>query len=347
MVDGGPSQDLGLLFQYEYPISKQLEFVQYAERKGFEQVWQTEYRLGRDAVTPTVAYATVTDEIQVGLGVINPWTRNAALIAQTLSTMTELAGPDRVNGGLGAWWDPLASNVGIDRHRPLRAMREHVESIRALLDGEEVSYDGEFVSLDGVSLEFEHHEAGPPLSSQVYVGATGFTMLELTGEFADGCLGNYLATPTYNERAFEALATGAERAGRSVDDVDRSQLLVCAMDEDYDAAVAAAKRFFLEYYAPRPTVSDARKVSGIEQAVVDDMMAELGGWPADESAIKDALEVIPEELVTSVTICGTPADCRERVAEYAATDFCQCPVLAPITDNVPAIVDAFAEFEAE
>lgn len=341
MTRASQSRRPGLMLQYDFSIAEQIDFVTRAERRGFSQVWQSEYRLGRDAVTPTVAYATETDQIQIGLGVVNPWTRNAALTAQTLSTMSELAGADRVMGGLGAWWDPLASNVGIDRHKPLRAVRETVEAIRMLLDGTDASYDGEFVTLDEVSLSFDHHDEQPPLSTGVFVGATGFKMLELTGQFADGCLGNYLVDTVYNKQAIEALGRGADRSDRSVDELDRSQLLVCAMDDDYDAAVASAKRFFLEYYAPRPSVSEARQVAGIRQEVIDDMMVELGNWPADERRISDALEVIPDDLVTNVTVCGTPEDCRERVREYSDTEFCQCPVLYPVTENVNEIIDVF------
>jgi alkanesulfonate monooxygenase SsuD/methylene tetrahydromethanopterin reductase-like flavin-dependent oxidoreductase (luciferase family) len=342
MTDDEKLPPLGLMCQYQYPISRQVELVQYAERKGFTQAWQSEYRLERDAVTPAVAYASATQDISVGLGVINNWTRNTALIAQTMSTITELAGPNRVLGGIGAWWDPLASRVGIDRRRPLRAVRETVETVRLLLDGETVTYDGEFVSLEDVAVEFEHHDEDPPLSTDVYVGATGFKMLELTGQFADGCLGNYVVSPGYDERALEALERGAERAGRSLDQVDRSQLIAVAMDEDYDEAIAGGRRFFLEYFAPRPTVSEVRSGS-VPQDVVDAMMDELGEWPADEPAIEAALEVIPEDVVKEVIACGRPAECRERVREYVETGFCQCPVLYPVNGNVEAVVDAFAE----
>jgi alkanesulfonate monooxygenase SsuD/methylene tetrahydromethanopterin reductase-like flavin-dependent oxidoreductase (luciferase family) len=329
--------------QYDNPITTQLEYVTLADQRGFSEVWQSEYRLGRDAVTPAVAYATVTDTVQVGLGVINPWTRNTAVIAQTLSTMAELAGPSRVAGGIGAWWDPLASQVGVDRGNPLRAIRETVEAVRQLLDGETVTYDGSYVSLDDVSLEFGHHDDDPPLDASVYVGATGFTMLQLTGEFADGCFGNYLTSPTYNERAYDALATGADRADRHPDDISRSQAIAVSMHDDYDTALRHARRFILEYYAPRPTVTEPRVESGLTQAIIDDMMDALGGWPADEDVIESALETLPEDVVTEIVACGTAPDVRERVHEYADTTFCDTPVIYPVSQNEEAVIEAFAD----
>ena len=49
---------------------------------------------------------------------INNWTRNIGLLAATFLTLDDLA-PDRIICGIGAWWDPLAKNVGIDRKKPL------------------------------------------------------------------------------------------------------------------------------------------------------------------------------------------------------------------------------------
>lgn len=337
------SRPLGLMCQYDNPIPTQLEYVKRADRRGFSEVWQSEYRLGRDAVTPTVAYATVTDHVQVGLGVVNPWTRNTALLAQTLSTMTELAGPGRVAGGIGAWWDPLASQVGVDRGNPLRAIRETVEAIRALLDGDTVTYDGAYVSLDDVSLEFGHHDDGPPLDASVYVGATGYTMLQLTGEFADGCFGNYLTSPAYNERAFDALTRGTDRADRRPDDVRRSQAIAVSMNDDYDDALRDARRFILEYYAPRPSVTEPRVESGLTQGVIDDMMDALGDWPADEPTIETALETIPEDVATGLVATGSAANVVERVHEYADTTFCETPVVYPVSGNETAVIDAFAD----
>ena len=105
---------VALYLQDAHPIRDGMEYAKYAEEKGFEAVWQAESRLVRDAIVPMAAFAAVTDKIKIGSGVINNWTRNAALIAATYLTLDDLA-PDRVYYGIGAWWDPLATQVGIHR----------------------------------------------------------------------------------------------------------------------------------------------------------------------------------------------------------------------------------------
>ena len=111
-----------------------------------------------------------------------------------------------------AWWDPLATKVGVSRVRPLKVMREVVDVVRALLANETVTFEGEFVSLDGVELDYVYQERKPK-DVPIYIGATGMKMMELTGEIADGVVLNYLVSPDYNNRAMEALQKARRKLG--------------------------------------------------------------------------------------------------------------------------------------
>ena len=124
---------VALYLQDAHPIREGMKLAQFAEKHGFEAVWQAESRLVRDAIVPMAAFAAITERIKVGSGVINNWTRNIGLLAATFLTLDDLA-PDRIICGIGAWWDPLASKVGITRRKPLSAMRETVDVLRQLLD---------------------------------------------------------------------------------------------------------------------------------------------------------------------------------------------------------------------
>jgi len=126
------TERVALYLQDSHNLRDGLEYARYAEEKGFEAVWQAESRLVRDAIVPMAAYAAVTNKIKVGSGVINNWTRNIGLLAATFLTLDDLA-PNRILCGIGAWWDPLARNVGIERRKPLTAMRETVEVMLGLL----------------------------------------------------------------------------------------------------------------------------------------------------------------------------------------------------------------------
>ena len=160
-----------LYLQDMHPVRQGMEYARYAEERGFEAVWQAESRLVREATVPMAAYAAVTSRIKIGSGVIPIWTRNVGLLAATFATLDELA-PGRMILGLGAWWEPLASKVGVDRRRPLRAMREVVESTRRLLAMERVTYHGDFVHLDDVEIDIVHGDRSPK-HVPIYVARRG------------------------------------------------------------------------------------------------------------------------------------------------------------------------------
>ncbi|MGH9389155.1 MAG: LLM class flavin-dependent oxidoreductase, partial [Vicinamibacteria bacterium] len=254
---------VALYLQDAHPLADCLRYAKYAEERGFEAVWQAESRLVRDAIVPMAAYAAVTSRIQVGSGVINNWTRNIGLLAATFLTLDDLA-PNRILCGIGAWWDPLARNVGIERTKPLVAMRETIEIFRRLLRMENVTFEGEFHHVRGIELDVIHGRR-EPRNVPVFIGATGDKMLELTGEIADGCLLNYCVPPSYNDRALELLSKGAARAGRKLEDIDRPQLIVCSVDRDRDRAIEGAKGLITQYLAQQPHIA---KASGVSEETV-------------------------------------------------------------------------------
>ncbi|MCL4423299.1 MAG: LLM class flavin-dependent oxidoreductase [Actinobacteria bacterium] len=329
------SQPVALYLQDAHPIREGMELARYAEAKGFQAVWQAESRLVREATVPMAAYAAVTDRIKIGSGVVNNWTRNPALLAATFSTLDDLA-PGRVILGIGAWWDPLAAKVGVKRQKPLLAMRETVEAVRALLNDETVTYEGEFVHLDGVELDYVHQERKPK-QVPIYIGATGMQMMELAGEIGDGVVLNYLVSPSYNSEAMYHLERGAARASKSVDELDRPQLVVCSLDEDRTAALDAARLLVTQYLGQQPHIMAA---SGVPASLLD-QISEILSWPATKEQIEAASKLVPDEVVQMITASGTPKECREKVDQYRAAG-CTCPVLYPLGDDVRAMIDAFA-----
>src|SRR2546429_6557662 len=148
---------VALYLQDAHPLRDGMRYAQLAEDAGFEAVWQAESRLVRDATVPLAAFGAVTERIKLGSGVVSMWVRNPAFLAATFSTLDDLA-PGRVILGVGAWWDPLAKKVGVSREKPLRAMREIVTAVRALLAGETVTYHGEVVEMDRVEPHHAHPE---------------------------------------------------------------------------------------------------------------------------------------------------------------------------------------------
>ncbi len=326
---------VALYLQDAHPLADAIEYVKYAELCGFEAVWQAESRLVRDAIVPMAAFAAVTSRIKIGSGVINNWTRNAAVIAATFLTLDDLA-QDRIYCGIGAWWDPLAAKVGIKRRKNLLAMREVVTVVRRLLNRERVSFDGEFAQMDDVELDVVHGRK-EPRNVPIYIGATGPKMMALTGEIADGAVLNYLVSPKYNEMAMAQLEIGAKKAGKSIDDVDRPQLVVCSVDSDRGAALDGARKLVTQYLGQQPHIM---KASGVSQDLLDEINQVLT-WPATEEQILEAMKLVPDDVVQMITASGTPAEVKSKVREYIAAG-ATCPILYPLGDDVRLMIDTFA-----
>ncbi|HWR65139.1 MAG TPA: LLM class flavin-dependent oxidoreductase [Bellilinea sp.] len=330
------TERVALYLQDAHDLRDGLDYVKYAEQRGFEAVWQAESRLVRDAIVPMAAYAAVTSTLKVGSGVINNWTRNIGLLASTFLTLDDLA-PDRIICGIGAWWDPLARNVGIDRRKPLTAMRETVTILRRLLNMERVSFDGEFVHVSGIELDVVHGRR-EPRNVPIMIGATGDNMMELAGEISDGAVLNYCVEPSYNAKALELLDAGAKKSGRRVDDIDRPQLVVCSVDMNHDKAIDTSRGLLTQYLAQQPHIA---KASGVSMDIVEKIQSILG-WPATKEQINQAKYLVPDDLIGRITASGTPDEARAKVNEYRKNG-CTCPILYPVGGDVKLLIDTFAQ----
>jgi 5,10-methylenetetrahydromethanopterin reductase len=228
--------------------------------------------------------------------------------------------------GIGVLWEPMATMMGIIRKNILKAMHEHVEDMKT------VDVDGEFVKLHNV------HLSKAPISIPIYIGATGFNMMELASEIADGVLLNYLVSPTYNKQALKFLSKGAAKVGRKSTDLDRPQLVACPIYEDADRAIDAGRRVVTEYLFLEPHIM---KASGIKTDVLEAIHKTLGSWPPRADNFQEALTLVDDDLVRSVCAAGTSEDCKQKVREYVAAG-CTCPLICPISGSVESMIETFS-----
>ena len=86
------------------------------------------------------------------------------------------------------------------------------------------------------------------------------------------------------------------------------------------------------------------KASGVDESLLEEIGRVLT-WPATPEQIEQAMALVPDEVVQLITASGTADECRAKVQEYVDTG-CTCPVLYPLGDDVPAMIDAFATVTA-
>jgi 5,10-methylenetetrahydromethanopterin reductase len=331
-----PHQPLAIYLRDKHSIPDEFAFARYAEERGFDAIWQADTRLARDCVSMMGALAAITTRVKIGSGVLPIWPRNVATLAATYSTLWEMA-PGRIICGLGAWWEPITSKVGIQRVRPLQAIREHVTVLRKLFAREVVTWNSEFINLDEVELDIIHGDASPR-AIPIYIGATGDKMLELTGEIADGVVLNYMVSPVYVRRAIGHLRVGAERARRTFDALERPELIVVSMGQNRKEALDLPRELLVQYLGQEPHIMEA---SGVGEELLDQVHAVLS-WPTTKEKIRAAMHLVPDEAVQLVSASGTPTECVDKVKEYLAAG-CTCPIMYSLQDDVRPMIDVFAE----
>ncbi|HCB48837.1 MAG TPA: LLM class flavin-dependent oxidoreductase, partial [Chloroflexi bacterium] len=157
------------------------------------------------------------------------------------------------------------------------------------------------------------------------------------GEIADGVCLNYLVNPAYNLRAMDALERGAKLAGRSLDDIDRPQLMICSVDYDRKKALDGARKMMTQYLGQQPHLM---KASGVSQELLDEIH-EVLTWPATDEEIESAMHLVPDDVVQMCTASGSPEEVKAKVREYIDNG-CTCPILYPLGD-ARLMIDVFSE----
>jgi 5,10-methylenetetrahydromethanopterin reductase len=168
------------------------------------------------------------------------------------------------------------------------------------------------------------------------IGATGPKMMELTGAISDGAVLNYCVPPDYNHEALEQLERGAKSAGRTLDDIDRPQLIVCSVHDDQQVALDGARELLTQYLAQQPHIA---KASGVKPEIVENIQSILG-WPATKEQVRQAMPLVPDDLVNRITASGTPEQVKAKVRQYMENG-ATCPILYPLGD-VKLMIDTFA-----
>ena len=295
--------------------------VRRAEAAGYDELWTGE-TTGPDGFTPLALAAAWTDRMMLGTGVVNPFTRGPAVLAQHAAALQDASG-GRFKLGLGA-----SSNVIVERwnevpfEKPLSKVRAAVEALRPVL-----SNTGR--GPGGFKLE-----QPPETPIPIYVAALRDKMLRLGGEIADGTFVNFL--PLSGADHVVARIREGERAGGKE---EGSSDVVCRfflIPQSREEGIGLARWMFAAYGTVPVYEAFFRSLGWGEQ--LDPMVT---AWrDGDRQA---ALERAPDALIEEIFVFGTPDEQRARLEEFAArgiTNLVLTPIAGP--EDLPGLIDALA-----
>jgi probable F420-dependent oxidoreductase len=294
--------------------------LRHADELGYHDLWSGE-ATGYDGFTPLALASAWTENVRLGTGVVNPYTRGPALMAQSAAALAD-ASRGRFVLGIGASSDRIVERWnGIPFEKPLSRVREAVQALRPVFAGERGN--------GGFKLEVPPAQPIP-----IYVAALRGRMLRLAGQIGDGAWVNFLPLSGV-EQVVGKVREGEAAAGRKPGSVD----IVCRF---FNVPAPAGEglalvRFMFAAYATVPVYAEYFRWLGFADEI--DPMVEA--W--DKGDRERAVELVPEDLARDVFVFGGPDEQRERLAAYAdkgITTLCLTPIASP--EAVPGWIEAMA-----
>lgn len=295
-----------------------LELAREAERIGVDSVWVAEY-WAYDAFTPLAAIATATERLHLATGIAQLGARTPAMLAMTALGVQAISG-GRLILGIGVSGPQVMEGWhGVPFDRPVQRTRETIEIVKLIASGERLAYDGSVYQLPlpgGPGRAIRSRAESVPIP--VYVAALGPANLRLTGELADGWIGNSFFPKTAHV-FFDPIADGAARAARSLADIDRVVAVSVEFTSDDPADIEAAGRRHAAGYAftfgamgtkARNFYNDAfaRQGYGPDVAEVQRL------WESGDRGA--AQERVPTEVGLGTNLIGPPEMIRTRLHDY-------------------------------
>ena len=316
--------NIGVLQLSMEPVRETVAMAKACEQAGFDTFWIAEaYPWWRkhsfEARSSTAILAVIAHEttrIQLGWGIISPYTRHPVQIAMEARVMQDLAG-DRFLLGLGAskiFMKEIGEGEG-EKVGPATVMRESIEIVKGVLQGDAFRYQGKVFAADVPPLKRDAHT--PRGLPPVYIAATGPVLQKMSGSIGDGLLTASITTPAFVRHSRKNMEEGARKAGKDPSKLVLGSVIVGSIARDSAKGKEGAREQAAMYLA--------NKVQNIKGSA--DVLLECAGLTFDElrpvadamekSGRKAAAKAVTDDILRKVfPIAGTPEECIQRIEEY-------------------------------
>ena len=334
--------------------AEDVDFVVEADRLGAHSMWVPE-AWGQDALTPLAYLAARTTNISLGTGIAVVGARTPANLAMAALSLQVLSG-GRFRLGLGTSGPQVMEGWhGVRFASPLSATRETVEIVRQVAAGHKLEHHGRVYDLplpDGPGRAIRSM-LPVQLPVPIYIAALGPKNLALTGEIADGWIGNAFLPERAADAFLPFLETGVAAAGggRTLADLDLLIPVAVEFTEDVDEAAGRhARGYAFTIGAMGSKDTNFYNAAFTRQGFGDDVAAVQDLWLAGRR--EEAAARVPVEIGLKTNLLGTPAMVKDRLRRYrrAGITTLQAKVdgaLVPKLDTLAQLIDLVNEVNAE
>ena len=320
-----PSMEIGVQFHLptyaHVSLPELVELAREGEIRGVSQLWVTDNLRSRQSYV-TLAAMACNLNIKLGTAVTVQYFRNPVDLADSVATLSELMNGRELTIGLGRG-NPRTPRL-IRTPRPVSVLRETAQSLRRLLDGEEVCFAAYPALLDyyhfnpGANFQLNFSPASPVT---LVCGSNGPRGLAVGGKHMDGLIfgGHYLAAlRTGRVPELLDIFNSALPVGKDQSQMPRVAEIKISVSRDGDKAREFVRESsghrVLNMYRQGYTHQDIERL-GVAIADVERLhRAETNGATGAEF---DAL--VTDSMVDAIFIAGEPGECAERMIEVRDT----------------------------
>lgn len=288
------------------PIAELIPFAKAADDAGLSSIWLPDNSPSttfRDVFVSLTAIALNTKRITFGPGICPIFTRHPVYLAVAATALQEISN-GRFILGIGPGGNMTLGPFDVPIwDKPLRYVRESVELINRLQDGETVSWNNPYFKCKDVKLQPQPNPRVP-----IYLSARGPQMTKLSGKISDGVL---LSSPVSAVKfSVDLIKEGALKAGRSLSEIKIVDWLMAYIGKEIDDRALRRIKADLAFQIAN-TVDKIHEISGINVEDVNKVRHALNSKGPEASK-----EFITQEMIDTYTVVGSPDVCIDTLKQY-------------------------------
>ena len=298
--------EYGVVLTGDLPTVAVIELARRMEELGFSDLYHADERFSRDVYGLLAPVAMATERLTIGPLTADPYSRHPAVQAMAIATLAEISG-GRAVLGFGPGSSGLTA-MGIERTQVLGRIREALDLIRKILTAtENFTHEGEFFTFRDDRMLF-----GPIPHVPFVIGTRGPKLLQLGGEIADGVnIGGY-GSPATIQWALDHIDVGAQRAGRTPEDLRVIVHTYACLHDDRAVALDAARwGTLVALWSSLNLLDELPLGTEVPQELLEYMHTTQKSFHDEKMA--PGMKLIPDELMDPLSLAGKPEDCIAKV----------------------------------
>jgi F420-dependent oxidoreductase-like protein len=318
---------LSMSINYSGGFKEAVQRVVDLEKAGLDVVWIAE-AYSYDAISQVGYLAAKTERVEIGTGIVNVYSRTAALMAMTA------AGCDYVSDGrfilgLGASGPQVIEGFhGVPYEKPMLRIKEYIESCRMVWKREQkFEYHGQTVQVPlpegqgtglGKPLKLINHPVRPNIP--IWWASLMGLSVSATAELADGWLPIFFDPEKFHDVWGDELKRGLAKRDPELGQLQISAGGMVAIDE---SLTGDARDRILDF--SRPNAALYVGGMGARDKNFYNTICQKYGYVKEAIEIQDlylagkkdeAAAAVPKEMLEKTNLVGPKSYVKERLAAY-------------------------------